>query len=241
MKNQIHEEPRIVASAERRMQGWVRQEESHGIGAPAATPFGKAVAIGPYVSLSREAGAGGSEIAQMVGERLGWEVLDKNLMDNMADRFHLSKEMLSLIDETPGNWVFDVLGTWMDPALIPHEKYVMRLGRVVLAAARRGKVVLVGRGAQFLLPPDRGLSVRIIAPLAYRVHHIMEQMGETAAGARTWVENMDRQRHEFVRRYFRRDVADSHLYDLVLNVERIGPEGVVEAMIGALRQKGFGG
>jgi cytidylate kinase len=188
--------------------------------------------------LSREAGAGGSEIAQALGEQLGWEVLDKNLLDNMADRFHLSKEMLALIDETPGNWVFDVLGTWMDPTLIPHEKYVMRLGRVVLASARRGKVILVGRGSQFLLPPDRGLSVRIIAPLAYRVRHIVEHLGQTAEHARTWVENVDRQRHEFVRRYFRRDVADPHLYDLVLNVDRLGTAGAVQTIITALRRKG---
>jgi cytidylate kinase len=156
----------------------------------------------------------------------------------MADRFHLSKEMLSLVDETPGNWVYDVLGTWMDPALIPHEKYVMRLGRLVLAAARRGKVILVGRGARFLLPPNKGLAVRIIAPLAYRVSHIMEHMGGTAAAARTWVENADRERYDFVRRYFRRDVADPHLYDVIINVDRIGPEAAVQTIIATLGCEG---
>jgi cytidylate kinase len=234
MKNQIHEDSRIVASAERRMQGWVRREQAQG---HAATPPGGKVAIGPYISLSREAGAGGSEIAQLLGEQLGWEVFDKNLLDSIADRYHLSKEMLSLIDETPGNWVYDVLGTWMDPALIPHDKYVMRLGRVVLAAARRGKVILVGRGAQFLLPTEKGLAVRIVAPMAYRVRHIVQQMGETAERARTWVENADRERHDFVRRYFRREVADPHLYDMVVNVDRIGPAGVVQMIIAALGQK----
>jgi cytidylate kinase len=237
MKNQIHEDSRIVASAERRMQGWVRREQAHGHEVQATAPPGGKVAIGPYISLSREAGAGGSEIAQLLGEDLGWEVFDKNLLDNIADRYHLSKEMLSLIDETPGNWVFDVLGTWMDPSLIPHDKYVMRLGRVVLAAARRGKVILVGRGAQFLLPADKGLAVRIVAPMAYRVRHIMQQMGETAERARTWVENADRERHDFVRRYFRREVADPHLYDLVVNVDRIGPAGVVQMIIAAMGQK----
>jgi cytidylate kinase len=125
----------------------------------------------------------------------------------------------------------------MNPALIPHEKYVVRLGRVVLAAARCGKVILVGRGARFLLPP-KGLAVRIIAPLAYRVHHIMEQKGVTAAAARTWVENADRERHDFVRRYFRRDVADPHLYDVVINVEPIGRQCAVQTIVTALGCEG---
>jgi cytidylate kinase len=125
----------------------------------------------------------------------------------------------------------------MDPSLIPHQKYVVRLGRVVLAAAHRGKVILVGRGAQFLLPAEKGLAVRVIAPLAYRVRHIMQDTGQTAEQARTWVENADQERCDFVRRYFRRDVADPHLYDLVINVDRLGPAGAAETIVAALSRK----
>ena len=99
-------------------------------------------------------------------------------------------------------------------------------------------MILVGRGAQFLLPADKGLAVRIIAPLAYRVRHIMQHTGETAEKARTWVENDTGNVAILLRRYCRRDVADPHLYDLVINVERIGPAGAVQTIVAALGDKG---
>jgi cytidylate kinase len=227
MKEQVHEDPRIVRAAEQSMRRWTWQQ-AHGHAAHVGIVAKHKIAIGPYITISREAGAGGSEIGRILGEKLGWEVLDKNVLDQMADRYHLSKEMLKLIDETPGSWVFDVLGAWMDPALVPHERYLIALGRVALAAARRGRVVVVGRGSRFLLPPDAGLAVRIIAPLAYRIDHIMRERGLTTAEARTWVERTERERREFVRKYFHRDVADTHLYDLTINVDRIGTLGAVE-------------
>ena len=68
---------------------------------------------------------------------------------------------------------------------------------------------------------------------------LVEECAESAEKARTWVENVDRERRDFVRRYCRRDVADPHLYDLVVNADRIGPAGVVQLIIAALRQKGL--
>jgi len=236
MKEQVHEDPRIVRAAEQSMQRWTWQQ-AHGRAMHIGSVPKRKIAIGPYITISREAGAGGSEISQLVGEKLGWEVLDKNVLDQMADRYHLSKEMLKLIDETPGNWVFDVLGAWMDPTLIPHETYVIALGRVALAAARRGRVILVGRGSRFFLPPDHGLAVRIIAPLVYRVDHIRKERGSTAAEARTWVENADRERREFVRKYFHRDVADPHLYDLTINIDHVGALGAVELICAAVGEE----
>ena len=105
-----------------------------------------------FVTISREAGAGGGEIGRRIGKRIGWEVFSKNLLDRIADRFHLSRTMLDLVDETHPNWVYDVLGSWMDHKLVPHEKYVACLSRVVLAAARRGPAVFVGRAPNFSCP-----------------------------------------------------------------------------------------
>ena len=145
MKEQTHEDPRIVAAAERQMHSWALTSEIEDRAARQ-----QRIARGlKYVVLSREAGAEGSEIGRAVGEKIGWPVYDRNLLEHVANRFRVSRSMLDLVDETRSNWVYDVLGTWMDREIVPHEKYVTYLSRALLAIARRGNGVFVGRGRSF--------------------------------------------------------------------------------------------
>ena len=234
MKELAREEPRIAAALERRMRNWVQTQEQAELAMRAHWTPSRMAGIGPYLAVSREAGAGGGLIAQEVGRRLGWEVLD--LLDRVAARYHLSKRMLELVDETRGNWMFDVVGPWLDHELIPHEKYVACLNQVVMEAARRGRVVFVGRGAHYLLPRAAGLAVRIVAPESYRVEQVSRQRQMPAAAAREYIRRVDRDRGEFVSRFFHHDIDDPRLYDLVINVERIGPERAVLHILKALEQ-----
>ena len=228
MKEQTRTEPKIVAAAERQMQAWSLTQEIADRLIRLDQAEQEPVQWGDYIAISREAGAGGSHVAELVGRTLGWEVLDKGLLDQVANRYHLSRKKLELVDETQAGWVYDIFGTGVDRNVIPHEKYFVCLSRVVEAAARRGNVVLVGRGAQFLLPRDQGLAVRIVASPPYRTEQLMQRHGLDAAKARQLMDELDRGRQEFVERFFRRDIADPHLYDLVVNVERFGPAAAAE-------------
>ena len=239
MKERTREEPRIVAAAERQMRAWemaqqiadrlVRADEGHTTGQM----------LGPYVSISREAGAGGEEVAQLLGQRLGWEVLDKSLVDQVAERFRLSRSMLDLVDETKATWVYDLLGPWADRRIVPHEKYVVDLQRLIVAAARRGKVIFVGRGAHFILPPARGLSVRFVASEKFRAERLAKLMEFTFEQAKHYLTELDKNRREFVSRFFHRDIADPHLYDLVINTERLGLPATADLIAGICRERGY--
>jgi cytidylate kinase len=233
MKEHTREEPHIMAAAERQMRAWsFLQEMAEGSAKSHRVdrPHGQ---LGNYITISREAGAGGSQIGEAVGRRLGWEVLDKNLLDHIAQRFHLSRPMLELVDETKSNWAYDILGPWLDRRVIPHEKYMGRVARIVIAAAQHGNVVLVGRGGRFLLPREGGLAVRIIASEKHRVGRIMAERSMSETQARQYVAAMDQGRRDFVARFFHQDVADPHLYDLVINVEFLGPDGAAEQIVAA--------
>lgn len=239
VKETTREEPKIVAAAERQMRAHelAQQIAERTLRADPAHPQSKR--LNYYVGISREAGAGGSEVGQMVGQRLGWEVMDKNLLDQIAERFRLSRSMLELVDETESSWVYDVLGPWVDPKIIPHEKYVMELQQVVLAAARQGNMVFVGRGAQFLLPAERGVFVRLIASERFRAERIAKQMNLTPEEAVRFMGEVDRGRKEFVDRYFHRDITDPHLYDLVIDTERLGLACTAELIVEICRRRGF--
>jgi len=233
MTSQTREEPRIIAAAERQMQVWVltqqMAERTVGVDQP-PKPVDK---LGDFITISPEAGACGSQIAESVGRELGWEVLDKNLLDQVAAEANFARPNLEAVDETSVHWADGILGTWLDPQTVSHQRYVLHLRRVVMATARRGNAVFVGRGTHFLLPRGQGLSVRLVAPRPYRVEQIVRRLGISAAKARQHVACVDRGRREFVRRFFNGNIDDPHLYDLVINVERFGPEAAADQIVGA--------
>jgi hypothetical protein len=228
MKEHVREEPKIVAAAERQMHAWAMTAEGKDrevrrqCGADSNRPSLK------YITISREAGAGGGEIGASLGHLFEWQVFDKNLLDQIAENSHLCRKMLDLVDETRSNWVFDVLGTWMDCQVVPHERYFVLLCRAIMAAAHREHAIFVGRGAQFLLPRPCTFAVRVVAPPEYRIRQIMDRMHIKEREARSLMTEIDAGRREFVSRFFRRDITDPHYYDLVINVERCGREDAIQ-------------
>ncbi len=231
MKEQTREEPKIVAAAERQMQAWSRTQEIADRTVRVDEGAAAAGELGDFITISREAGAGGGRVAELVGKKLGWEVLDKSLLDRVANRCRLPRESLAPVDETSHNWAYDVLGPWLDSKVVSQDKYVTHLKSILTAAARRGNVVLVGRGAQFVMPRDRGLAVRIIASDKFRVRRIMERENTDARQARQIMKETDHGRCQFAQFFFHHDIADPHLYDMVLNVERLGLDRVAEQIV----------
>jgi len=236
MKSPIHQDTRIAAFAEQKMRSWGQFQETadrtaHRLDVGHATTQGVC-----YVAISREAGAAGTSVARLVGGHLGWEVYDSNLLDQVAQRNNESRLMLDLVDETESNWVYDVLGTWMDRQIIPHEKYVAQVGRMIRTLARASNAVFVGRGAQFLLPRAKTFAVRIVAPEAFRAQRVAERHNVALHDALDSIRRTDRGRRDFIRRFFRHDINDPHLYDLVIDVGRFGPVAAAEQIAHAVRR-----
>lgn len=195
--------------------------------------------LGPCVTISREAGAGGGEIARLVGEKLGWKVLDKEIVEFMAERFRVDRNILDSLDETKSNWIQETLGALLDHRLISQDAYVAYLGRMMMLAAYQGRVVLVGRGGQFFLPSAAVVAVRIVAPEADRVRHVGEAAGRGEEEARELMNEIEEGRDEFVRRYFRKDITQPDLYDLIINSSSFGFEGSAELIVAACHVRGF--
>jgi cytidylate kinase len=193
--------------------------------------------IYPYLAISRETGVNAREIAEAVASRCGWKLLDREILDHMAEHDHYSRIALDFVDERTVSWFHEVFGKWLDQQLVSQAEYVSRLGRLVLLAAQHESTVFVGRGAQFLLPRERGVAVRIIAPRRLRIENIKAQRQCSEKQARTFILGTDEGRARFVRRYFHRDVADPHLYDLVINLEYVPREFAVELIASECKRR----
>ncbi|MBM4089036.1 MAG: cytidylate kinase-like family protein [Planctomycetes bacterium] len=190
---------------------------------------------GPYLAISREPGCGGGRIAREIAERLGWDMLDKELLDFIAERYGVARAMLEFVDETSANWLRDSLGSLMDPQFVSHEKFVACLRRVILLAAVHGRIVFVGRGAHRILPRASGMAVRLIAPLEFRIARTMEQRGLSRRQARRRIAEIESHRIQFYRRYFHQKWGETHGFDLTINVARFASSDVGEMIVHALR------
>jgi cytidylate kinase len=231
MKSSALEGRRAIAEAAERYMRQLSLSEEIKQRAQPGQPETSIQAVGPYIAISREAGAGGYEIGRRIGAKLGWDVLGRDILDEMSERYHLPRNLLEFVDEKSANWWHEMLGTLLDQKIVTQEAFVWHLGKIILLAATKGRVIFVGRGAQFFLPRDRGVSVRIVAPEKERIQYLMDTKGLSRTEAQNYAASTEKHRHDFIQRYFHRDVADAHLYDLVINTEHVGLDGAVEMIL----------
>ncbi|NLX53757.1 MAG: cytidylate kinase-like family protein [Planctomycetaceae bacterium] len=191
----------------------------------------------PHIAISREAGAGGSAVGRRIGELLQWEVLNRKLLDMMAEKFNLSRAMVGVADETTSNWLIEVFGKWLDPRLVTRSEYIVHLGELVLLAAQHSSKVFVGRGAQHFLPAERGVSVFLVAPLTMRIARIQDVRGCSEAEARRYIRDTDQTRRDLIKSHFNREIDDPHLYDLVINRTQIDSDAAAELVVNECRRR----
>jgi cytidylate kinase len=193
----------------------------------------------PFVAISREAGAGGKEVARLLGELLGWRVLDRQVLDTIAEELQVDSHMLALLDETDLSWFGESVLNLVHSRLVGQNTYADRLVRLILVELSHEPAIIVGRGAHIFLPKERGLAVRLVANERDRVAIIRNRFSWEEDAARRWIRETDRARQSFVRHHFHGDPDDLLGYDLVINTSRTGLEGGARLITAALATRGL--
>lgn len=219
-----------VARAHRHWQTQHRAETEAAQVSPAAGPPPLTIA------LSREVGANGSLAARAVGERLGWPVYDRELLQKIADEMGLHSSLLESVDERRGSWLREALGSLASQPGISGATYVRRLVEVLLSLAAHGGCVIVGRGAAQILPAATTLRVRLVAPLRDRIEVISQRLSIGREEAARWIDTAERERSRFVQDHFQKNPDDPRQYDLVLNSARFTVPECAELIVEALRR-----
>jgi cytidylate kinase len=198
---------------------------------PAVRPRGLTVAI------SREAGARGTTLARKVGELLGWQVFDQDLLDYLQMNDTEREQLLADIPAAARAWADAHLARLQHAGKIDAEGDATGLYRLLFAVAARGDAVIVGRAAGHVLPVESTLHVRIVAPVETRVGYIAQTLRLTRDEAAAEVRRRDERRSHFVSRTVFRDAADPSAYDLVVNPARLGLEAAAQLVGWAVRVK----
>jgi len=194
-----------------------------------------ASAPGYVITISREAGALGTTTARALGARLGWPVYDQEILNQMGKEMGLHVDLVKLVDEKPMNWLEECIVNLVNRDSVSHDQYMVRLIASVRALGEQGNCVIVGRGANFLLPREKTLNVRLVGDPKNCIAHMQTKLNLSKQEAVRWVEKTNHQRHEFVKHHFGKKVDDPLLYDLVLNTSRLSADECAEVIVGALR------
>lgn len=188
------------------------------------------------IAISRQCGARGTATARAVGERLGWPVYDRELVERIAQDMKVQARLLEEIDEKKVGWLREFMESFSSTNVVSDIAYVHRMVKTIAALVAHGDCVLVGRGVAHILPMETTLRVRLVAPVAWRVAAMSRKLGVSAEEAAVQVAAIDRQRAQFVREHINQDTTDPSLYDLVLNSERFSVEQCVDLIVEALHR-----
>ena len=196
------------------------------------------------VTVSRQLGAGGSEIASRVAAALGFRLVDNELIDRVALQAGLSRTYVANREERAPGFLERLVRALSrsapelqsappDRPPEPEEKsLVAATEKVVADLAAEGRVVLVGRAASAVLSGSHdALHVKIVAPVPLRLARIREadRVDEREAERRLRESDADRARYH--RHHYGRDWSDPANYHMVLNTGALGLEGATDLIV----------
>ena len=195
------------------------------------------------ITVSRECGSGGGTIAEMVAQRLGWKLVDKSLVAEVAKRAQIDAEKAARFLESPDPWFHSLVkGLWrggyecvasrVDTDVIDSEGMARIGAEVIREAASLGRCIIVGRGSQCVLRHREGVfHVSIFGPRVQKIRRLRERLVPGTNVERT-MEETDRQRAAYVRQFYDADWKNRELYHLVIS-SVLGLETVTETVLGA--------
>lgn len=188
----------------------------------------------PMIAISRQTGARGSTIARLVGQQLGWQVYDHELLQQIASQMNVRVNLLESVDERVMPWLEERIETFLAGPTVNDASFFRHLVGTIVSLGEHGHAVIVGRGASFILPPRTTLRVRLVADLEDRIATMVSQRGFSLEQAARFVRDSDHERARFIKEHFHVDVADPLQYDLVLNATRLSANQCTRLIVTAL-------
>jgi cytidylate kinase len=193
------------------------------------------------ITIEREYGCGGSEIAQLLAKRLGWKLWDQLLTEEIARLANCPRTLVEVREERTDPLYYRLFKSFLRGSyegsinapklnLVDSESIVRITRRVVEHAATRGDCVIVGRGSQQFLKhrPDT-LRIFLYAPADDKVRRLLAR-GKSEREAEELVATVDRERADFIQKYFNVEWPDRAIYHAMFNTS-IGDEVTVRMIL----------
>jgi len=200
----------------------------------------------PFVTISRQAGAGGHTLAETLLRLMerqedktlfhGWRILDQQLCDLLLQDSRLDVSMQSLLSEEYRSQVREFVRSLLGQQ--DQHVAIRKLFEVVRSLAAVGKVIIVGRaGSHLTRRLELGAHVRLVAPEPLRIRRMMKLLNQDEDETRKVVRKQDHDRIRLLKAYFQVDIDDPLQYDVIWNTGAVSFEVIAESIIGLIEQR----
>ena len=197
------------------------------------------------ITIEREYGCGGGEIAQLLAKQLGWKLWDQLLTEEIARLAECPKAVVEVREERTDPLYYRLFKSFLRGSyegsinahklkLVDSESILRFTQRVVEHAAKRGNSVIVGRGSQqFLKSRSDTLRIFLYAPREDKVRRLLAR-GKNEKEAEQLVDTVDQERADFIQKYFNVEWPDRAIYHSMINTA-IGDEGVIRMILDLMK------
>lgn len=191
----------------------------------------------PIITIARDPGSGGKPTAKLVAKKLKYKFFDRKLVETIAKSARKRKQLIKDIDEKSRSAMDDIVHSMLNPEYVSDLEYVKHLYNTVLSISTRGQAVILGRGANFIVPSSDCLRVLITASKHIRIQRATkyEKISKKVAIGR--INKISKDRRDFISQYFRKYYTNPKHYDLIINTDFYSINATSELVIKAFRQK----
>lgn len=189
------------------------------------------------VTVSRDPGSGGKLIAKGIAECLKFDLFHQEVIHEMAQSAKVSSRVLESLDEKGISMLDDWISAVVHKRHLWPDEYLQHLLKVIGTIGKHGNAVLVGRGANFVLPRESTFRLRVIAPKSFRARKVAEEYDIPVKDAERRILKTESDRRAFIRKYYHADIEDPKLYDLVINTGTLSIEEAIDGVCHILKNK----
>ena len=188
----------------------------------------------PVITVCIEPGSGGSIVAQEIAKKLDFDFFHHDIINEIAKSSHISSQVIETLEKERLAGINDFISSLINDKYLWPGLYLEHLMKIVHVIGKHGRAVIVGRGANFILPLQERFSVRVVSPLEVRIQNVARGYGVSENDAKRRILRRESRRRAFVRQSFHEDIADPLNYDLSLNTGKLSIKSAVNAVIGAI-------
>ena len=201
----------------------------------------------PFVTISREYGAGGYFVGEKLADILNsknksrppWAAYDKNILEKVMDELGLNEKLVNtLTDHARASMteIFQTAFSSFPPQIAVYKKLIEQ----ILLLVQNGHVIIIGRGGNFLTQKiEKGFHVRLIAPMEWRIEQVSRMQNISIHDAKKMIVEKTKLREGYIKQYIKHDLHDPNNFDLIINSSRFSTEQVARLIIKGMKLKGI--
>ena len=193
------------------------------------------------ITIGRQHGSSGREIARLLAEKLNYKCYDKEIVDEAANHSDFSRDLIDAFDEKRMSaFILHAGGYGLNENFRLNMQVVSAQFEAMRNIAEKGNCIFVGRCADYILRDhDDLISVFILGDMDERLKCLERRQGLDEVEARKKIKEVDKDRSSFYRYYSDQTWGDAQNYDMCINSSKRGVEGTVQVILDYIKARGL--